>query len=69
MQPLFDGMGRGWYFTFLGLVSGISGALCVAAIWWKGMEWRVQRWKREREKQADCAGAQENDTGKGKEDA
>lgn len=43
MQPLLDRMGRGWYFTFLGIVSGVLGVLVVAGIRWKGMEWRQRR--------------------------
>lgn len=43
MQPLLDRMGQGWYFTLLGLVSGVSGVLVVAGIRWKGMKWRQRR--------------------------
>jgi hypothetical protein len=43
MQPIIDKIGYGWFFTLLGLLSGIYGLgayLCVMAF---GMEWRQRR--------------------------
>jgi len=46
LQPLLDALNRGWYFTILGLWSGICGALAVLMIERKGMRWRTQRIER-----------------------
>lgn len=43
LQPLLDALGRGWYFTVLGLVSGAAGSAAVWAIQTHGMKWRSQR--------------------------
>lgn len=43
LEPLMSAAGRGWYFTVLGLWSGIFGAVAVALLRWKGMEWRQSR--------------------------
>lgn len=43
MQPLLDGMGRGWFFTFLGILSGVVGVAAVWAIQAWGMKWRGRR--------------------------
>ncbi|KAH6865488.1 major facilitator superfamily domain-containing protein [Alternaria rosae] len=43
LQPLLNAAGRGWYFTALGLWSGMLSALCVALLRWKGMHWRQVR--------------------------
>ncbi|KAI4638559.1 hypothetical protein J4E93_009859 [Alternaria ventricosa] len=43
LQPLLNAAGRGWYFTALGLWSGILSALSVALLQWKGMHWRQVR--------------------------
>lgn len=43
VQPLINVLGRGWYFTFLGVLSGLG---CTAATWiiqTQGMKWRGQR--------------------------
>ncbi|KAI0101378.1 major facilitator superfamily domain-containing protein [Nemania sp. FL0031] len=37
LQPLVDAAGRGWYFTFLGLLTGISGCIAVFALRRNGM--------------------------------
>lgn len=43
LQPLTGAAGRGWYFTALGLWSGLccAGAICVLRR--KGMQWRNER--------------------------
>ncbi|KIX99886.1 uncharacterized protein Z520_04522 [Fonsecaea multimorphosa CBS 102226] len=43
MQPLFDAMGRGWFFTLAGVLSGVGGAAAVSALNSKGMAWRSRR--------------------------
>ncbi|KAL1393073.1 major facilitator superfamily domain-containing protein [Phyllosticta capitalensis] len=43
LQPLIDAAGRGWYFTVLGLWSGLCGILTVFLIQTRGMAWRVRR--------------------------
>jgi hypothetical protein len=43
LQPLLDVAGRGWYFTVLGLWSGVLSALAVALLKWKGLGWRRAR--------------------------
>ena len=46
LQPFLDAVGRGWYFTSLGLWSGGFGAVAVWLIRRKGMQWRNRRIKR-----------------------
>lgn len=43
MQPLTVSLGRGWYFTLLGILSGVSGAAAIWGLTTRGMEWRSQR--------------------------
>jgi multidrug resistance protein len=43
LRPLLDALGRGWYFTILGIWSGGFEALAVWFIRRNGMEWRVRR--------------------------
>jgi multidrug resistance protein len=43
LQPLLDALGRGWYFTALGILSGGCGAVAVWLIRTRGMDWRRQR--------------------------
>jgi multidrug resistance protein len=43
LQPLLNALGRGWYFTILGIWSGLFGALAVWFIRRNGMEWRTTR--------------------------
>lgn len=43
LQPLLSALGRGWYFTILGIWSGICGAAAVLVIRQKGMKWRTER--------------------------
>lgn len=43
LQPLMDAAGRGWYFTALGLWSGIFCAAAIFALRWRGMRWRKER--------------------------
>jgi MFS family permease len=43
LQPLLDAFGRGWYFTVLGLWSGILGPGAVFLLRRKGMAWRRKR--------------------------
>lgn len=43
MQPLLDCLGRGWFFTLLGAISGITGMAVTLCIRAKGMAWRNSR--------------------------
>jgi MFS family permease len=43
LQPLLNALGRGWYFTILGIWSGLFGALAVWFIRRNGMAWRTER--------------------------
>jgi MFS family permease len=43
LQPLLDALGRGWYFTALGIWSGGCGAVAVWLIRTRGMDWRTKR--------------------------
>jgi predicted MFS family arabinose efflux permease len=43
LQPLLDSVGRGWYFTVLGIWSGGCGTIAVWAIQTRGMKWRRAR--------------------------
>ncbi|KAH9906960.1 major facilitator superfamily domain-containing protein [Xylariomycetidae sp. FL2044] len=43
LQPLMSRAGRGWFFTVLGLWSGISGAAAILTLRSKGMIWRSKR--------------------------
>lgn len=43
LQPLMDAAGRGWYFTALGLWSGIFCAAAILLLRWRGMKWRRSR--------------------------
>ncbi|TVY56693.1 Itaconate transport protein [Lachnellula cervina] len=47
LQPLLSSLGRGWYFTILGLWSGGFGVAAVLLIRWKGMQWRIRRLEKE----------------------
>ncbi|KAL8796010.1 MAG: hypothetical protein Q9195_001586 [Heterodermia aff. obscurata] len=43
LQPLLDGLGSGWYFTGLALVSSVFGFGVVFAIQRRGRKWRSER--------------------------
>lgn len=43
LQPLLTVAGRGWYFTALGLWSGVFCTGAVYLLRWKGIEWRNER--------------------------
>ncbi|KAJ8127926.1 hypothetical protein O1611_g5710 [Lasiodiplodia mahajangana] len=43
LQPLVDAAGRGWYFTLLGLGSGVFGSVAVFLLRRNGMAWRRKR--------------------------
>jgi multidrug resistance protein len=43
LQPLLDAVGRGWYFTVLGLWSGGCGCIAVWLLRRNGMKWRQKR--------------------------
>jgi multidrug resistance protein len=49
LQPLLTTIGKGWYFTILGVWSGGFGALAVWFIRRNGMKWRTRRLNRETE--------------------
>jgi MFS family permease len=44
VQPLAESLGRGWYFTFLSILSGLGSAAAIWIIQTNGMKWRTQRW-------------------------
>jgi multidrug resistance protein len=43
LRPLLDTLGRGWYFTILGIWSGGFGALAVWLLRRNGLKWRTRR--------------------------
>ncbi|KAI1270122.1 major facilitator superfamily domain-containing protein [Xylariaceae sp. FL1019] len=43
LQPIIKVAGRGWYFTALGLWSGVFGYAAVFLLRWRGMAWRRMR--------------------------
>ncbi|CAL8574486.1 hypothetical protein XPA_000445 [Xanthoria parietina] len=43
VEPLIGTLGRGWYFTLLGLFTGISSLLAIWTIRARGMAWRTKR--------------------------
>jgi len=43
LQPLIEVMGKGWLFTFVGLVSGIGGVVSLMILRRRGMKWRTSR--------------------------
>ena len=43
LQPLVNAIGRGWYFTLLGITSGLAGGLALFLLRTKGHQWRKQR--------------------------
>jgi hypothetical protein len=40
---LLDRLGRGWFFTLVGVVSGITGMVVTLGIRMRGMAWRNGR--------------------------
>ena len=54
LQPLIDVMGKGWFFSLLGLLSGVGGLAALTALNRWGMEWR----RRRREKKQKRDGSQ-----------
>ncbi|KAF9632799.1 Major facilitator superfamily [Lasiodiplodia theobromae] len=52
LQPLLEAVGLGWYFTFLGIWSGVCGAAAVFLLRKKGMAWRTRRISRGRDQTA-----------------
>ena len=46
MQPLFDAIGKGWFFTLMGVLSGVGGIIAVYALNAKGMSWRQARFQK-----------------------
>lgn len=45
LQLGLDKMSRGWYFTLLGLLSGLGGIVVVFLIHSRGLQWRTERTK------------------------
>ena len=43
LQPVVEAIGRGWYFTLLGITSGLTGGLALFLLRTKGYQWRKQR--------------------------
>ena len=56
LQPLVDAMGKGWYFSILGLLSGVGGLAAQTALRRWGMGWR--RVRREKKQQRDRSQAE-----------
>lgn len=52
LQPGTSAVGRGWFFTIIGGLSGAVGLVAIAALRRWGMRWRVERSGRERAGQA-----------------
>jgi hypothetical protein len=46
LKPLLMALGRGWYYTILGVWSGAFGSIAVFLIGRKGMQWRWKRFER-----------------------
>ncbi|PGH21298.1 hypothetical protein AJ80_03348 [Polytolypa hystricis UAMH7299] len=59
LQPLLDALDRGWYFTVLGLWSGIGGVFAVWLLRRKGMKWRQKRQSRANRTNAPGSGGSE----------
>ncbi|KAL8923302.1 MAG: hypothetical protein Q9208_004702 [Pyrenodesmia sp. 3 TL-2023] len=45
LQPMVEGMGRGWYFTLLSILSGGGGLIANWLVTRRGMRWRHERLK------------------------
>ena len=43
VQPLISALGRGWYFTLLGLFTGVASLIAIWTIRTWGMKWRAER--------------------------
>ena len=48
LQPLIDVIGKGWFFTLLGLLSGVGGLAAQTALRRWGLEWRRARQEKEK---------------------
>jgi multidrug resistance protein len=46
LQPMLEAMGRGWYFTALGMWSASLGVVAIVLLRTKGMAWRMNRSER-----------------------
>jgi hypothetical protein len=44
MQPLMDRMGIGWFFTLVGIASGVGGLISHRIVVDRGMKWRQRRY-------------------------
>jgi MFS family permease len=53
LQPLINIMGKGWFFTLLGLLSGVGGLGAQTALRRWGLEWRRARTKKKQQQQQD----------------
>ena len=58
LQPLVDVMGKGWFFSLLGLLSGLGGLAAQTALRRWGMEWRRERREKREKKQQPEGGSQ-----------
>jgi MFS family permease len=63
LQPLVNVLGKGWFFSLLGLLNGVGGLAAQTALRRWGMEWRRQR----REKKQKRGGLQAQDAIEGGE--
>lgn len=43
LQPAVKRLGRNWYFTLLGVLSGGGGVIVVLLLRWRGRKWRLER--------------------------
>lgn len=56
--PMLDAMGKGWAYTFVGLVQLALIPLQLAIIKW-GPVWRERQWRRDEKKRAEKEGKEE----------
>lgn len=63
VDPMLDGMGTGWCFTFTGLMMLCSMLLLWAEVKW-GMEWRQKRWRQQEKAKKDQATKKQTKEGK-----
>jgi MFS family permease len=47
MEPLFGAIGKGWFFTLAGILTGVGGMAAVWALSRRGMTWRSKRYQAE----------------------
>lgn len=58
LQPLVDVMGKGWFFTLLGLMSGVGGLAAQTALRRWGLKWRRARSEKQQRQRRDGSNAE-----------